>query len=96
MSERRAFRALGQPRATQRRILALRDDEDALTRAIVDLATEYGRYGYRRITALLKAQSWPFNAKRVQRIGRREGLRIPQKLPEWPRLQLTDGSCIRL
>jgi hypothetical protein len=96
VSERRACRVLRQPRATQRRILVVRADEDALTQAIVDLATEYGRYVYRRITALLRAQGWPVNAKRVQRIWRREGLRVPHKQPKRARLWLNDGSCIRL
>jgi putative transposase len=54
MSERRACRLVNQPRGTQRYHLTRREDEDALTRAITDLATQYGRYGYRRITALLK------------------------------------------
>ncbi len=60
------------------------------------MATQYGRYGYRRITALLKAEGWPVNAKRVQRIWRREGLKVPSKQPKRGRLWLNDGSCIRL
>ena len=68
MSERRACRVLGQPRATQRRIVFVRDDEAALTRASIELATECGRYGYRRITALLRQQGWEVNPKRVERI----------------------------
>jgi putative transposase len=70
--KRRACRVLRQPRSTQRRTLVARDDEDALTRAIVDLASEYGRYGYRRITALLRHQGWHVNHKRVERIWRRD------------------------
>jgi transposase InsO family protein len=62
---------LGQPRSTQRRTLVARDDEDALTQAIVELASEYGRYGYRRITALLRHQGWHVNHKRVERIWHR-------------------------
>ena len=50
-----------------------RDDEAILTSAIVALPSEYGRYGYRRITALLRAQGWDVNVKRVWRIWRREG-----------------------
>ena len=95
VSERRACRVLGQPRSTQRRTLVVRDDEDALTRSIVDLASEYGRYGYRRITALLRQQAWHVNHKRVQRIWRREGLKVPQKQPKRGRLWLNDGSCMR-
>ena len=52
--------------------------------------------GYRRITALLRTEGWQVNAKRVQRIWRREGLKVPQKQPKRGRLWLNDGSCIRL
>jgi transposase InsO family protein len=57
----------------------LRSDEDALTRAIITLASQYGRYGYRRMTALLKQAGWPVGKDRVERIWRREGLKVPQK-----------------
>ena len=73
-----------------------RSDEDALTVDIIRLASQYGRYGYRRITALLRTEGWHVNAKRVQRIWRREGLKVPQKQPKRGRLWLNDGSCIRL
>lgn len=96
VSERRACRVLGQHRATQRYRPVLRDDEDALTQAIVDLAATYGRYGYRRVAALLRADGWPVNVKRVWRIWRREGLKVPSKQPKRGRLWLNDGSCIRL
>lgn len=85
-----------QPRSTQRREPVRRDDEDALTQAVIRLATEYGRYGYRRITALLNAEGWQVNHKRVARIWRREGLKVPIKQPKKGRLWLNDGSCIRL
>ncbi len=94
--ERQACRVLGQPRTTQRRVLVQRDDEDALTKAIVDLASEYGRYGYRRVTALLRTEGWHVNHKRVERIWRREGLKVPIKQPKRARLWLNDGSCVRL
>ena len=68
VSERRACRTLGQPRSTQRKVRAVRSGESALTDAVVSLAAEYGRYGYRRITALLRADGWRVNAKRVERI----------------------------
>ena len=71
-------------------------DEDALTRAIVALATQYGRYGYRRITALLRSAGWEVGKDRVQRIWRREGLKVPQKQRPRERLWLNDGSCVRL
>jgi putative transposase len=96
VSERRACAVIGQPRATQRRPPIIRDDEEALTTAIIRLATTYGRYGYRRITALLRVEGWRANFKRVYRIWRREGLKVPQKQPKRGRLWLSDGSCIRL
>ena len=96
VSERRACRIIGQPRSTQRRVRQTADDEAALTAEIVVLATQYGRYGYRRITALLRDAGWVVNRKRVERIWRREGLKVPQKQPKRGRLWLSDGSCIRL
>jgi len=74
----------------------IRDDEEPLTAAIIRLASTYGRYGYRRITALLQADGWRVNLKRVYRIWRREGLKVPQKQPKRGRLWLNDGSCVRL
>jgi transposase InsO family protein len=96
VSERRACTVIKQPRSTQRRKPVKRADEDALTQAIIRLACEYGRYGYRRITALLHAEGWHVNHKRVERIWRREGLKVPIKQPKKGRLWLNDGSCIRL
>jgi len=96
LSERHACRLLGQWRGTQRYGPLRRTDEDALTRAIIALATQYGRYGYRRITALLQSAGWQVGKDRVQRIWRREGLRVPQRQPKRGRLWLNDGSCVRL
>ena len=96
VSERRACRVIGQARSTQRRRPIVREDEDALTGRIVQLASCYGRYGYRLITALLRREGWRVNHKRVERIWRREGLKVPQKQPKRGRLWLNDGSCIRL
>ncbi|MCB7128670.1 MAG: IS3 family transposase, partial [Candidatus Brocadiales bacterium] len=96
VSERRVCRVIGQPRSTQRHVSLVRDDEEALRAEIVRLAREYGRYGYRRITALLRRDGWQVNHKRVERIWRQEGLKVPQKQPKRARLWLTDGSCIRL
>ena len=96
MSERRACTVIGQHRSTQRKAPKVKPDEDALTADIIRLASEYGRYGYRRITALLRSEGWQVNAKRVQRIWRREGLKVPHKQPKRGRLWLNDGSCIRL
>ena len=85
-----------QPRGTQRYRPTQREDEDALTQAIVTLASQYGRYGYRRITALLRHAGWHVGKDRVERIWRREGLKVPQKQKPRGRLWLHDGSCVRL
>jgi transposase InsO family protein len=87
---------LGQPRSTQRHQVQLRSDEDALTAAIVALAGRFGRYGYKRITGLLQMAGWNVNQKRVQRIWRAQGLKVPKRQPKRGRLWLADGSCIRL
>jgi len=91
-----ACRALGQHRSTQRNIPTTPDDEAALTGDIIELARQYGRYGYRRITALLRTGGWTVNKKRVERIWRCEGLKVPAKQPKRSRLWLNDGSCVRL
>jgi transposase InsO family protein len=96
LSERHACRIVSQPRGTQRYVPTLRADENALTQAIIALASEYGRYGYRRITALLQRIGWRVGRDRVQRIWRREGLKVPKKHKPRARLWLNDGSCIRL
>ncbi|EIM28572.1 integrase family protein [Microvirga lotononidis] len=97
MSERRVCRVLGQHRSTQRRIPQGRDDEARLTADIIALARRYGRYGYRKIAELLRSTAgWVVNDKRVERIWRREGLKVPAKQPKRGRLWLNDGSCIRL
>ena len=96
VSERMACRVLGQHRSTQRKIPTTPDDEAALTTDIVALAIQYGRYGCRRINAMLRQAGWTVNLKRVERIWRREGLKVPAKQPKRSRLWLNDGSCIRL
>lgn len=96
MSERRACRVLRQPRSTQRYCFKAADEEEPLTIRIVELAAKYGRYGYRRITALLRDEGWRVNHKRVERIWRREGLKVPAKHPKRGRLWFNDGSCTRL
>jgi putative transposase len=96
VSQRRACRVLEQHRAVQRYQPKPKADEQALTEAIIALASQYGRYGYRRITAMLRQQGWGVNSKRVERIWRREGLKVPPKQPKRRRLWLNDGSCIRL
>lgn len=96
VSERTACRVVNQPRGTQRYVPLLREDEDQLTQAIITLASQYGRYGYRRVTALLKHDGWNVGKDRVQRIWRRAGLKVPKKQKPRARLWLNDGSCIRL
>ncbi len=96
VSERRACRVLGQSRATQRYLPQGRDDETPLTRRIIELACVYGRYGTPRITAMLRREHWRVNHKRVERIWRSEGLKVPHRQPKRGRLWLNDGSCIRL
>ena len=96
VSERRACKVLGQTRSTQRRATFVPDDEPLLLKRMVELATQYGRYGYRRITAMLRVEGWKVNHKRVQRLWRREGLKVPSKQPKRRRLWLNDGSCVRL
>lgn len=92
MSERFACRVLGQHRSTQRKCAVVVEDEAA----IVALAVQYGRYGYRRITALLRRDGWTVSVTRVERIWRREGLKVPARQPKRSRLWLNDGSCVRL
>ncbi len=96
VSERRACRALGQHRSTQRKVPRGRDDEAALLADLVELARRYGRYGYRKIAALLRAAGWLVNDKRVERLWRQEGLKVPARRPKKGRLWDGDGSCVRL
>lgn len=96
VSERRTCQVIGQPRSTQRYDKQIPEDEALLRQRIIELASQYGRYGYRRVTALLRNEGWIVNHKRVQRIWREEGLKVPQKQPKRGRLWLNDGSLVRL
>ena len=96
VSERRACRVLGQHRSTQRRKPRGRADEERLVADMIELARQYGRYGYRRIAALLRDAGWSVSDGRVERLWRREGLKVPMKQPKKGRLWLNDGSCVRL
>ncbi len=96
VSERRACRVLRQPRASQRYTPSTLDDEDALTKRVIELACVYGRYGSPKITALIRNTGWIVNHKRVERIWREQGLKVPKKQPRRGRLWLNDGSCVRL
>jgi len=95
VSERRACRVLGQSRSTHRRLPQMAEDERRLVARVTELARKYGRYGYRRITALLWQEGWRVNHKRVERIWRQEGLKVPKRQPKRGRLWLNDGSCVR-
>ena len=96
ISERRACRDWVSTGRRSARLPTTPDDEAALTADIIELARQYGRYGYRRITALLRRAGWSVNKKCVERIWRCEGLKVPAKQPKRGRLRLNDGSCIRL
>ena len=96
VSERRACTVLQQSRSTQRHLPQVRDDEGPLTQQIIELAALYGRYGTPRITALLEQKGWRVNHKRVERIWRQAGLKVPRRQPKRGRLWLNDGSCVRL
>lgn len=96
VTERRLCLVLGQHRSTQRYQPKGRADEDLLVADMIELARQYGRYGYRRIAALLRDAGWQVSDGRVERLWRREGLKVPAKQPKRGRLWLNDGSCIRL
>ena len=87
---------MGQPRGTQRYQPTQRQDEDQLTQAIITLACQYGRLGYRRITGMLQQVGWYVGKDRVQRIWRREGLKVPARHKPRRRLWRNNGSCLRL
>jgi len=86
---------LSQPRSTQRHQEQIPEEEKRLVNRMVELATQYGRYGYRRITAMLREEGFEVNHKRIERLWRQEGLKVPPKQPKRARLWLNDGSCVR-
>lgn len=96
ISERRICKVIEQPRSTQRYKNIFNAYEVRLRERVIELAKQYGRYGYRRITGLLKLDGWDVNHKKIERIWRQEGLKVPQKQPKRKRLWLNEGSCIRL
>ena len=95
VSERRACKVLGQPRNTQRYVATPDKLTEEVRPHVIELAKEYGRYGYRKVTDLLKNQGWDVGKDRVYTIWRQEGLKVPPKQPKRGRLWFTDGSCIR-
>ena len=97
ISERRACAALGQHRSTQRKVPRGREDEEQLTKDLVVLIEAHGRLGYRKMAALLRSTSgWVVNDKRVERIWRQEGLKVPRRQPKRSRIWPSDGACVRL
>ena len=96
VSERRACRVLGQARSTHRHTPPTDVFDRSVRQRVIDLASQYGRYGYRRITELLRGEDWRVNHKRVERIWREEGLKVPRRQPKRRRLWLNDDSCVRL
>ena len=91
VSERRTCRVLGQHRSTQRHIPRGREDEERLVADMIELARLYGRYGYRRVAALLRDAGWSVSDGRIERLWKREGLKVPNKQPTRGRLWLNDG-----
>jgi putative transposase len=82
VSERRVCRVIGQPRSTQRATVVVKDDEESLRAEIIRLASKFGRYGYRRVTTLFEWEGFRVNHKRVERIWREEGLKVPKEQPK--------------
>ena len=96
MSQRRACRVLDQPRTTQRYRASLDEEEQRLTHRLLELVRAHPRFGYRRMTALLRREGWRINRKRVHRLWRSQGLRVPQKVRKKRRLGHSGNSCVRL
>lgn len=95
MPQRRACRVLNQPLSTQRYKPSIREDEPLLVRSILELVAEFPRFGYRRITRLLRNDGWRVNAKRIYRLWRQEGLKVPQKKQKRRRLGSSLGGILR-
>lgn len=93
VSERRACKAIRQPRSSQRYEARPRDDEAALVKQMRALAGQRPRFGYRRIAALLRREGWQASATRVLRLWRREGLKVPQKRRKRRHLGRSAHAC---
>lgn len=94
MSQRRACQTVGQPRSTQRYLPRPRDDERSLVKRMRELSGKHPRYGYRRITALLRREGWAVNRKRVHRLWKREGLKVPSRQHKKRRWGTSDEGVI--
>jgi putative transposase len=95
VSERRACRVLGQPRSTQRQAAKPKEEEGRLVARMLELVRRHPRYGYRRIWALLRREGWRVNRKRVHRLWRQQGLKVPRKQRKKRRLGCSANSCVR-
>jgi putative transposase len=95
VSQRRACRVLGQPRSTQRQTPKTSEEEDRLVRRMLELVRQHPRWGYRRITVLLRREGWRVNRKRVYRLWRQQGLKVPRKQRKKRRLGHSGNSCVR-
>lgn len=95
MSERRACEVVDQPRSTQRYVARPASDEAALVTRMPELVRVHPRFGYRRIAALLRREGFPVNFKRVYRLWRQEGLKVPRKQRKKRRLGHSENGCQR-
>ena len=95
VSERRACRVLGQPRSTQRQVAKTNQEEERLVRRMLELVRQHPRFGYRRIWALLRREGWPVNRKRIHRLWRQQGLKVPRRQRKKRRLGSSANSCVR-
>ena len=95
LSERRACKILSQSRSTHRHRSQRKDDEGRLVRRILELVRERPRFGYRRITVLLRSEGWRVSFGRVYRLWRKEGLKVPQKKRKRRRLGRSENGCHR-
>jgi putative transposase len=95
VSERRACQVLGQPRSSQRYVSTKATKDATLVQRMVSLSHENPRYGYRRVWALLRREGWEVNKKRVQRLWREAGLKVPTKERKRKRLGVSEDGCTR-
>jgi putative transposase len=95
VSERRACRVLGQARSTQRQVPKTKEEEGRLVSRMLELVRQHPRYGYRRIWALLRREGWRVNRKRVHRLWRQQGLKVPRRQRKKRRLGSSANSCVR-
>ena len=95
VSERRACRVLGQARSTQRQVPKTKEEEGRLVTRMLELVRRHPRYGYRRIWALLRREGWRVDRKRVHRLWRKQGLKVPTKQRKKRRLGSSVNSCVR-